>query len=195
MNTEQNPVDVVIELDRSGRIERVVVDRPCRALLHWSENTSLLAIESEVDAAEAGALHQLWEEHTFTQRDVRPVSPTRAIARGAEPLTIAYVAMGAQQAISAMPGGCLPNAVAARFDGQIDFIGAVIADAWRLDAEWEAREAADEDLRGVFPYDIAEPYGELMAAALARGETPDAQAVVQSVFESMTGPRPGVAGA
>lgn len=103
-----------------------------------------------------------------------------------EPLTIAYVAMGAGQAIRAC--GHLPSEVADRYNGQLGFIEAVIDKAWRLDAVVRAIEANQGGLDGVYVYEVAEPFGERYAEALiaeSLGKGPDANpdAIAQALFK------------
>lgn len=78
-----------------------------------------------------------------------------------DPLTIAYVAMGAEQAIRECEGGVLPGRVADHFSGQLGFIEEVVKEAWRLDAVARALIENEGGLDGgVFAYEVAEPFGQ-----------------------------------
>jgi len=78
-----------------------------------------------------------------------------------DPLTIAYVAIGAKQALQAhlAAGHSLPDD---RFDGECDFIGSIVNGAGNIEALASEREAAGE-LSGVYVYEVAEPFGYELA--------------------------------
>jgi hypothetical protein len=83
----------------------------------------------------------------------------------ADPLTIAYIAIGALDAIRAADNG--PGDLGTSEDG---FILDIVSDALALDAE---ADPFDDRFTGVFNYDVAQPYGERVAAAwLESGEFP-----------------------
>lgn len=82
----------------------------------------------------------------------------------AEPLTIAYIAIGAKTALKkAQERGNGPNMD--RFGGELGFFDAAIEHALLLD-----RLADDQDLDGCFSYEVAEPFGERVGALLATKE-------------------------
>lgn len=91
---------------------------------------------------------------------------------GPEPLTIAYIAMGAHEAIREHPEGCLPDAVADAYSGQLGFIDACIDHALMLDRAWDSTGGGN----ATFAYDVAEPFGEAIAtdliACAVNGTTP-----------------------
>lgn len=82
-----------------------------------------------------------------------------------EALTIAYLAMGAQNAIRTMPGKHLPDRVADAYQGEMNFIEAVTDHALLLDRMADLLDQGD-GLAGVFLYEIAEPFGEEYARQL-----------------------------
>lgn len=115
----------------------------------------------------------------------------------ADPLTIAYVAMGASKAIREREFGTLPAEVSDHFSGELGFIEAVTDEAWRLDAVAYALEERG-GLDGVFCYEVAEPFGEHFAKALIAEhmqEAPgaSADAVAARMFEDFSLPE-GAAG-
>lgn len=108
-----------------------------------------------------------------------------------DPLTIAYVAMGAQQAIQAMESGHLPHQVSDHYGGQWGFIQAITNEAWRLDAVIRAIVATEDGLDGVYLYEVAEPFGEQFARALVAeysGDAPeaDADAIARRLFDGFS---------
>ena len=87
--------------------------------------------------------------------------------RKAEPLTIAYVAIGAESVWAEhrlRPEGV--NRMSDRYSGQLGFIAAVIEQAWILDRMAEDRDVAFV----VFAYEIAEEFGKRFARALFNRE-------------------------
>lgn len=140
-------------------------------------------------------------EHSATTFELigAPIRKTSAAMEAvgepdAERLTIAYVAMGARQAIETQEFGSLPAEVSDHFSGELGFIDAVTSEAWRLDAVANAIVAAGEGLSGVFCYEIAEPFGEQFAKALIaermdNAPQPDPDVIAQRVFsEFIEGP-------
>lgn len=110
----------------------------------------------------------------------------------ADPLTVAYVAMGASKAIRGCEFGVLPAEVSDHFSGELGFIQAVTDEAWRLDAVAYALEERG-GLDGVFCYEVAEPFGEHFAKALIAEhmqEAPgaSADAVATRMFEDFSLP-------
>jgi hypothetical protein len=88
----------------------------------------------------------------------------------AEPLTIAYIAMGAGDALQRSYGRATGPDLDA-FEGEMCFIEHVIRHARVLD------EMADPyDLTGVFNYEVAQPFGEGVANMMLKdglGVTPE----------------------
>lgn len=112
-----------------------------------------------------------------------PVQASPASQPRAEPLTIAYVALGAMAAIRNMPEGRLPAACADRYGGEDGFMEEVVNEAWRLD------EAADDiiercnGLSNPFAFDYAKPFGERFARELAlTPHSADAALIVADLF-------------
>jgi len=86
----------------------------------------------------------------------------------ADPLTIAYIALGAQDALDirvAENGGVCLSA----WGGHLGFIDKCIVHAARLD-ELAAPHA--EEFTKVFVYDVAEPFGAALAKFLLNGIEP-----------------------
>lgn len=102
-----------------------------------------------------------------------------------DPLTVAYVAMGAGTAIGECPCGCLPDRVLDAYQGQMEFIAAVIHHALMLDRMADER---GNDFSGVFAYEVAEPFGEEYAKALINAgnyETVDAEAIARRLLDTI----------
>lgn len=92
-------------------------------------------------------------------------------------LTVAYLTMGALQAI-AIKGGCLPQHVADRYGGELGFIASVVSHALELD------KAADKvQLIGVFCYDIAEPCGHAIALSLIDDDPLDVTELIKKLID------------
>lgn len=82
-----------------------------------------------------------------------------AAASACDPLTLAYVALGAGRALDARKRtGCQTAG------GELEFISDVITHAPLLDAM-----ATDRDFHAVFVYEVAEPFGEQLADHLLDG--------------------------
>jgi len=103
----------------------------------------------------------------------------------ANPLTIAYVAIGAIEAIRRQPGSALSHQDADRYGGQLGFIDAIISHAWRLDAEANCLVQQGNALSGVFVYEVAEPFGERYAQALISDPSVQPDAIVRDLFKEM----------
>lgn len=86
--------------------------------------------------------------------------------RHPDPLTIAYLAIGAIDAWNAATDGQREHA-SDTYSGQLGYVGEVIAHADALDALWRKME----DGPGVFEYEVAEPFGIEYGQALLR-DTP-----------------------
>lgn len=102
----------------------------------------------------------------------------------ADPMTVAYIAMGAQTAILAEQKGT-PAGFGVRFahwENEMGFIEEIIQHAARLDARCEELIEAG-DWGGVFLYEVAQPFGEMMARAmLETGTDADAVAIAEELF-------------
>lgn len=103
----------------------------------------------------------------------------------ADPLTIAYIAIGAHQAIRESPNGMLPYDVCDKYEGQMNFIEEIIAPARLLDriADEIASKGA---MNYVFLYEVAEPFGYQYAQALIRGEEVNLRALITKIFNAST---------
>jgi hypothetical protein len=99
----------------------------------------------------------------------------------AEPLTIAYVAMGVESALLQLRNGSTPYSLD-QWDGEIGFVTEVISHAAMLDQLVEGRE-----LSGVFPYEVAEPFGEEFALALLAGSAEPAEHYAHKLIAEMEG--------
>ena len=75
-----------------------------------------------------------------------------------DPLTIAYLAVGAARELDKRGG--LTDAQADAFEGELGFIGAVIEHADMIEAEYATRA---HRYGGVFAYEVAEEFGERCA--------------------------------
>jgi len=124
--------------------------------------------------------------HLISAADKRQIQLTLASfdARGrvcADPSTIAYVAIGAHDAIKECPRGVIPESVAVQHDGELGFIEAVIKHALLLD---RMADAKNNELSCVFCYEIAEEFGHAYAKALinANGTTPSAEDIARDTF-------------
>jgi hypothetical protein len=113
------------------------------------------------------------------------VAAFNAADDSAEPLTTAYVAIGAETYWRSR-GNLDRSAMAEEYGGQLGFIGAVIEHAVILD-----RMANGRELDAVFAYDIAEEFGARFARALFDGEdalfnTPRelAEGIAKSIFDA-----------
>ncbi|UIF89182.1 hypothetical protein KAF44_29780 (plasmid) [Cupriavidus necator] len=106
-------------------------------------------------------------------------SRQRAVTRvAAEPLTIAYIASGARDALRECSSIEL-----GMFDGELGFIGAAINHALFVDTVSDLFDATG-DHPGVFAYEVASPFGLAIARAMiAAGNTdPDPSAVLAAVM-------------
>jgi len=99
-----------------------------------------------------------------------------------DPLTIAYLAMGAQNVLDHQGG--IPDELSEQFGGEMGFISEIIGHAPMLDAK--GFEAEDR-LTQVFPYEVAQPFGERMAHALIDGEKIDPAALADSLINRACG--------
>lgn len=95
-----------------------------------------------------------------------------------DPLTLAYVAIGANRAITEAPGGVLPQELAERSAGRAGFMDTVVEEAWVLDAIFRGREAEDAGILSSFYDEIAEPFGARYAAAMIA----DPHATIESLL-------------
>jgi len=92
-----------------------------------------------------------------------------------DPLTIAYIAIGARDALDNLKGRDHDRVTGASegTGGEMNVTEEVIEHALELDI---AADAAAErgELVGCFLYEVAEPFGKAYVEALARDEKPDA---------------------
>ncbi|QRD62704.1 hypothetical protein H8Z74_22605 (plasmid) [Xanthomonas citri pv. citri] len=97
-------------------------------------------------------------------------------------LTIAYMAIGASIALGGLAQEVYERITGAEAGtgGQLDVVEQVTAHALELD---NAVDAAG-DLFCCVPYEVAEPFGQAYVEALARGETPDAGAMIADLIAS-----------
>ncbi|AWB77302.1 TPA: hypothetical protein ACKQCJ_000351 [Stenotrophomonas maltophilia] len=97
-------------------------------------------------------------------------------------LTIAYIAIGARSALDELKSRDYNRVTGcdAGTGGELDLIDEVIRHALAMDTAADAVE----DFSGVFLYEVAEPFGEAYVKALARGETPDAAAMIADLIAS-----------
>lgn len=98
-----------------------------------------------------------------------------------DPLTAAYIAIGAYGAIAAFrdANGLLPEN-----SGELDLIGEAIIEADALDAL--GYQHADALGSVVWAYEVAEVYGHRIATSILAGEAPDRAALRASVIEDAT---------
>lgn len=101
----------------------------------------------------------------------------------ADPLTIAFIAIGAHTTLlRAQDDLELRHALAdayERHEGQQGLIEAVIAPAPLLD---QALEPVSDTFGGVFAYEVAEPFGERFMRALLDQETPDPAPIIADLM-------------
>jgi len=79
----------------------------------------------------------------------------------AEPLTIAYIAMGAQ---TYMQTAEFRHRETQTEGGELEFVGDIISHARMLDSKADERQ---DDFSGVFLYEVAEEFGNKLAQRLA----------------------------
>lgn len=100
----------------------------------------------------------------------------------AEPLTVAYAALGAVHALQRAP---TPNAFTRMADagagGQLNFVDECITHAGVADRLF--RDEFADTFGGVFAYDIAECFGERVAQRILAGECVNAQEAEQIARE------------
>lgn len=105
--------------------------------------------------------------------------PPRAVTRvAAEPLTIAYIATGAMDALRECSSVELDV-----FNGELGFIGAAINHALLVDTVSELFDEAGEH-PGVFAYEVAFPFGQAIARAMiaAGNADPEPSAILSEVM-------------
>lgn len=101
-----------------------------------------------------------------------------------DPLTIAYLAMGAQNVID-WEGG-LTEALSDQYSGELGFIGEVISHASMLD---DLGAAAADNLIGIFPYEVAQPFGERLASAMFDGSQIDTKQLAMKLITAISDER------
>lgn len=92
--------------------------------------------------------------------------------------TIAYIAIGARDALSDLPQP-LHNSLVERCGGEMGAINEAIAHASLLDRMFTERA---ENFGAVFCYEIAEPFGAAFIRALAADPCANAEAIARQVF-------------
>lgn len=97
-------------------------------------------------------------------------------------LDIAYVAIGAKQALKDSPDG---DSAIPGFEGELDYVQACIGQAGLLDRVWQEYEGI---FPGVWCYEVAEPFGYSFGKHLQLdGSTADAERILRAiVVASMT---------
>lgn len=89
----------------------------------------------------------------------------------AEPLTIAYLAIGAYHA--------LQNTNGFPAEGEVEYIDNVIKYAELLD------KLAPDVCDGCYPYEVVEPFGEEIGTALLNGDVCNPLQIAEQLIESM----------
>ena len=93
-----------------------------------------------------------------------------------DPLDVAYIAIGAKQALADYDARS--DALSA-FEGELGYIQACIDHAGMLERVW--RESA-ETFPGVWCYEVAEPFGHVYGRHLLAGGSPeDAERLLQEI--------------
>lgn len=114
----------------------------------------------------------------------RPIdAPFRLTAPATDPLTIAYIAIGVQNVLDHEGG--LPDDLADRCGGQMGFINSIVSHASMLD-EMARKAGGEHGLGVVFPYEIAQPFGEQMASAELEGTPEDPRALGSKLISRVT---------
>ena len=98
-------------------------------------------------------------------------------------LDIAYIAIGAKQALVHSPSGL--DAIS-RFEGELGYVQACIDQAALLDRVWRA---CDEAFPGVWCYEVVEPFGYAFGQHLQRdGSAADAEGILRGIVAESIGP-------
>ncbi|HFL2038786.1 TPA: hypothetical protein ACXIGC_000148 [Stenotrophomonas maltophilia] len=97
-------------------------------------------------------------------------------------LDIAYIAIGAKQALKDSPAG---DSAISRFEGELSYVQACIDQAGLLDRVWQEYEGI---FPGVWCYEVAEPFGYSFGKHLQLdGSSADAERILRAiVVGSMT---------
>ena len=96
---------------------------------------------------------------------------------GIDALDIAYIAIGARQALMDFPIG--HGSSICGFEGELDYVQACIDQAALLDRVWVEAEGA---FAGVWCYDVAEPFGYAFGRHLqGGGPTSDAERILRDL--------------
>lgn len=98
-------------------------------------------------------------------------------------LDIAYIAIGAKQALAACP----PSQGVGPFEGELAYVQACIDYAGLLDREWEA---SGKSFPGVWCYEVVEPFGYEMGRHLLGGGGPGEVEIILEKIVSATGNTP-----
>ena len=101
----------------------------------------------------------------------------------ADALDIAYIAIGAKQALKDSPDG--GSSAISGFEGELDYVQACIDQAGLLDRVWQEYEGI---FPGVWCYEVAEPFGYSFGKHLQLdGSSADAERILRAiVVASMT---------
>lgn len=98
-------------------------------------------------------------------------------------LDIAYIAIGAKQALSDSPAG---HDAIYRFEGELGYVQACIDQAALLDQVWRECE---ERFHGVWCYEVVEPFGYAFGQHLQRdGSAADAERILRDIVAESTTP-------
>ncbi len=118
-------------------------------------------------------------------RDLPATKPDGPAGPVPEPLDIAYIALGAKQALDDWRAG---PANPFSFEGELAYIEACIDQAPALQRAWE-RIQDGFDL--VWCYDVAEPFGAAYGKHLLAGGTPEvADRILQALLQEALTPTP-----
>ena len=98
-----------------------------------------------------------------------------------ERLTVAFVAIGAHSAWAKLQSAAR-TALQDHFSGFLGVIEHVVAAADLLDKRWNDLEAIDQTPPVVFPYEIAEVFGEQFMSALAIDRSTAAITIVDNIL-------------
>jgi hypothetical protein len=100
------------------------------------------------------------------------------------PLSIAWVAIGAMRELDRRGG--LSSQQCDAFGGQLGFVSAIV-DHPSVPLLDEIADAVEDGLTGVFAYEVAEPFGARVAAALLDDEPIDRNALAQQLVRGVSG--------
>ena len=96
-----------------------------------------------------------------------------------DPLDIAYIALGAKQALSSSR----PSHGVGAFDGELAYVQACIEHAGLLDEAWER---CSDTFPGVWCYEVAEPFGFQMGKHLLHGgDAKEARSILDRIVAAV----------